>query len=75
MNRKDVIAARNLATRFVELSDEILEAPYRRWDHRNERYLDGVWTETWQITGRLTGAHRRASLDLTRALAHMRRRP
>lgn len=63
MTRNDIVAARDVAARFVELSDDLLLS------HR-----DRFWNHTWEITGKLTGAHRRTSLDLTRALATMRNR-
>lgn len=74
MNRKDVVAARDAAERFVTLCDELLEMKYRSWDPDTGKYIERPWVETWLIAGKTSGAHRRASLDLTRALSHMRRR-
>lgn len=74
MNRKDVQTARDLAAEFVELSDELLAVKATRWDQNRAEYVKEQWAETWRIAGKLTGAHRRKSLDLTRTLAHMRRR-
>lgn len=75
MNRHDIKAARDTAAAFVKASDELLATKERRWDHEARTYVETKWTETWLIAGKQTGAHRRLSLDLTRALAHMRRRP
>ena len=72
MNRSDIQDARDTAERFVAKCDELLETKQRSWD--GNQYAEGPWTETWGVSGKLTGAHRRLSLDLTRALAHMRRR-
>ena len=74
MNRKDVEAARDLAARFVEASDELLATPHKTWNADAQAYRERPWRETWLIAGKASGAHRRLSLDLTRALAHMRRR-
>ncbi|KGM36109.1 hypothetical protein [Inquilinus limosus] len=52
------------AARFLEKTDQLREELRR--NHGN----------TWPITGtKETGAVRRASMDLTRALADLRRRP
>lgn len=74
MRRADVIAARAAAQRFVELTDELLAEKQRTYDFETKAYVEQEWSETAWIAGRLTGAHRRASLDLTRALSWMRRR-
>lgn len=69
MRRSDVEASRDLAARYVAACDELLATEYRDSDGTPE-----AWSMTWVIAGKQTGAHRRLSLDLTRALAHMRRR-
>ena len=74
MNRRDVQHARDLAAEFVKVSDELLALPGMTYDGKTQTYKPSVWTETWVVSGKLTGTHRRKSLDLTRALAHMRRR-
>jgi hypothetical protein len=74
VNRKDIADARDLAEEFVRASNELLAKRDRRWNHETEQYVDHRWDNTWTIAGKQTGAHRRLSLDLTRALAHMRRR-
>lgn len=70
MNRRDVEAARDLASEFVAASNELLNTKVRFWSHDDEV----LWQETWQVAGKTSGHHRRLSLELTRALAHMRRR-
>ena len=72
MNRSDIQDARDTAERFVTKCDELLETKQRSWN--GKEYIVEPWNETCWIAGKLTGAHRRLSLDLTRALAHMRRR-
>ena len=74
MTRSDVEKARNLASDFVAASDALLAATGHRWNQETREYDVIEWRATHQIAGKLTGAHRRLSLDLTRALAHMRRR-
>ena len=74
MTRSDIIKARDLAAEFVAASDAVLAATDHRWNQETGEYDVIEWRETWQIAGKLTGAHRRLSLDLTRALAYMRRR-
>jgi hypothetical protein len=74
MDRKDVKAARDLAAAFVKASDELLAAQYESWDYKTGNRTAEAWKYTGLIAGKQTGAHRRLSLDLTRALAHMRRR-
>lgn len=71
MNRSDVKASRDLAARYVEVCDELLATKI----HLPGASTHGEdWAVSWMIGGKLSGAHRRLSLDLTRALAHMRRR-
>lgn len=74
MNRADVKAARDLAAEFVKASDALLATPNRSWDHEDRKYVEQPWHATYQIAGKASGAHRRLSLDLTRALARMRDR-
>lgn len=72
MNRSDVEASRDLALRYVEACDELL-AMKHEWHRGGETVLE-PWRATWHIAGKATGAHRRLSLDLSRALSYMRRR-
>lgn len=74
MRRADVEASRHLAARYVKACDELLATTARHYEPRSGATSTTPWRDTWQITGKATGAHRRLSLDLTRALAHMRRR-
>lgn len=74
MNRRDVKAARDLAAAFVKVSDELLAAKFSSWSPDKQEYVKSEWRDTAYVAGKQTGAHRRLSLDLTRALAHMRRR-
>lgn len=71
MNRADVKASRDLAKQYVEVCDELLAT---KQYNPGASYHGQDWQSTWVVTGKLTGAHRRLSLDLTRALAHLRRR-
>ena len=72
MNRSDIQDARDTAELFVTKCDELLATTERSWN--GKEYTEEPWNETCWIAGKQTGAHRRLSLDLTRALAHMRRR-
>jgi hypothetical protein len=74
MNRRDVIRARDRAREFADACDELLALKYRSWRSEENHYVDVDWTETWVVAGKVSGRQRRLSLDLTRALAHMRRR-
>lgn len=65
MNINTVKSARTLAERFIRKADAILD---------NLGGEDEPSENHWPITGtKETGALRRASLDLTRALAEMRK--
>ena len=66
-----------LAREFVRLADELREIQRNgvRWNHetRQEEHVD-AWAERWGLSGSArTGELRRRSMDLTRALAAMRR--
>lgn len=77
MNRDDVKRARDLAAQFVKASDGLLTTMNRTWEPagpEGAKLVASRWKDTGQIAGKATGAHRRLSLDLTRALAEMRRR-
>lgn len=77
MNRADVKASRDLAAKYVEACDELLGLEYATGDFDRDNHWvrrTEPWRTTDSIAGKQTGAHRRLSLDLTRALAHMRRR-
>ena len=63
MNRADIIAARRTARRFIDLAIED-QAELGTFTYQNS-YSTGTAT---------SGALRRASMDLTRALAKMRGR-
>ena len=71
MGRDDVEDAIAEAKRFI-VRAEVLLASTPSTYQRDGRYRE----EPWNGNGapKLSGAVRRASLDLTRALAHMRRR-
>lgn len=64
MKRSDVKTAKTEAKRFIERADALL---------KTEAGRDGydIWDAAY---GKQCGAVRRASMDLTRALADMRRR-
>lgn len=74
MRRSDVEASRELAERYVAACDELLATKFEMWQDFGRPPLTEDWDWTHSIAGKQTGAHRRLSLDLTRALAHMRRR-
>lgn len=74
MNRQDVEAARAEAARFIARVDALLAETGQRWDHDARRYVDVKKPPLSLVSGKFTGAVKRSSLDLTRALAHMRRR-
>lgn len=79
MNRTDVKASRDLAAQYVKACDELLSITWLEpfFDPKDGTFLGRMpkqWRTTDVIAGKQTGAHRRLSLDLTRALAHMRRR-
>jgi hypothetical protein len=74
VNRQDVEAARAEAVRFIARVDALLAENGKRWDHDARRYVDVKKPPLHLVSGKFTGAVKRSSLDLTRALAHMRRR-
>lgn len=74
MRRSDVEASRELAARYVQACDELLTMTDLDYHVPPGQPNRKPWTWTNSIAGKQTGAHRRLSLDLTRALAHMRRR-
>lgn len=74
MNRSDVETARAEAVRFIARCDALLAATGQRWDHENRRYVEVKKPPLHLLHGKLTGSVKRSSLDLTRALAEMRRR-
>ena len=74
MNRADVEAARSEAVRFISRCDALLIEEGHRWDHEARQYVKVKKPPLHIVSGKFTGAVKRSSLDLTRALAHMRRR-
>lgn len=70
MNRRQVEAAVVEAERFLDAAKALLATEVRAWN-------DGVWSTTAWKGGsdapKQSGAVRRASMDLTRSLAEMRR--
>lgn len=72
MKRSDVIAAREQARRFADLCDQLLDEKAQTYDADKQQYRLVDWQGTWQIAGKVSGAQRRASMDLTRALSKMR---
>jgi|WetSurSiteA1Bulk_404760.scaffolds.fasta_scaffold00002_14 hypothetical protein len=69
MNIKNIRLALVEAKKFISIaSDVIIDENSKRKDSDNENF------ETYYLSGsKLTGACRRASMDLTRALANMRK--
>lgn len=73
MTRDTITAAIAEAERFVERAKALLAVEVNTWDYRDgSRNL-----REWKLTSdapKEQGAVRRASMDLTRSLAEMRRR-
>ena len=67
VKRSDLEAALAKADRFIRLTDQLLDALDHAMDTRQ-------YTEEWWLGGALSVAHRRAALDLSRALSKMRDR-
>ena len=63
MNRADIVAARKEARRFLDLSGKAMD----ELNARDPKY-------DWASGTAVSGALRRASMDLTRSLAKMRGR-
>jgi hypothetical protein len=77
VNRDDVIAARAEAQRFIERADALLATKVPHWNWHEKTSTSTVTQVPWNGSNgpaKEAAAVRRASLDLTRALAHMRRR-
>lgn len=68
MTRHDVEAAVSEAKRFIARADEVLALMQTYQERNNENAPDSGY---WPMQ---SGALKRASLDLTRSLAKMRRR-
>jgi hypothetical protein len=64
VKRPDIETAKEEAFRFIERADKVLNSQAGRDGHP-------IWEAEY---GKQTGALRRASMDLTRALADVRRR-
>ena len=70
MRIEDIATARNEAVRFIERADRLLDAEEAL---RQEMTAKGRSYWTQPIDGsKLSGAVKRSSMDLTRALADMR---
>jgi hypothetical protein len=74
MNRADVEAARAEAVRFIERCDALVKSEVDVWDHKSRQYVKRKWVGSHQAPSKEAAAAKRSSLDLTRSLAHMRRR-
>ncbi len=74
MNRTDVEDARSEAVRFIARCDTLLAATVDAWNHKERRYEKRKWLGTDQSPSADAATVRRSSLDLTRALARMRKR-
>lgn len=75
MNERTAREAIGAAERFVELAKAALIESDRQWAAHKE-YLKSVgvdWPEKYWHGGKHAAAAKRASMDLTRALAEMRR--
>lgn len=73
MNRPAVKAARADAQRFISRCDELLAMQVEQYDHETKRRDKLPWTGAYATATKQTGAVRRASMDLTRSLAEMRK--
>ena len=72
MNRQTTELAIDAAERFVVRARALLDTPTPTYDCEAGTWTPGPWQ--YPVVGtRLSGAARRASMDLTRALAEMRR--
>lgn len=71
MNRIAVEQARREAQRFIERCNTLLATDVDTYDAATERRLPARWK--YYGAPKEQGAVRRASMDLTRALAEMRR--
>lgn len=74
----NVRRAQEIAREVVELADKAIDAEERRDEATNQALMDGGYaplddTPTYLHGSMESGALRRRSLDLTRALAEMRR--
>jgi len=72
MNRKTVNMAVVEAKRFIKAAETLLAAEHHRYDHITRTVDKQRWTGG-SDSPKESGAARRASLDLTRALAEMRK--
>lgn len=76
MNRSQIAAAKFLALEFANRCDALIEVLDREVVERHERdpgYFDGKKRPSDSTSGKVSGALRRCSLELTRQLAEMRR--
>lgn len=77
MNRAEVETARAEALRFIDRCDILLVAKVERWTYKDgQRELTNEpWANNWTNDApKEQGAVKRSSMDLTRALADLRRR-
>ena len=73
MNRQTVIAARDEALLFVTRCDNLLAVKVTEYDPTTSTRIAGEWRATYNGAPKQMGALRRSSMDLTRALAEMRK--
>jgi len=72
MNRTTVTKAIEEARRFIERAEALLDADAEHWDPKTQTRQPSKWRFPFDAP-KQSGACRRASMDLTRALAEMRR--
>lgn len=72
MNRCTVEAARTEAQRFIKRCDELLATQVGAYEPTTRSRVVRKWQHSTEAP-KQTGAVRRASMDLTRALAEMRK--
>ena len=74
MNRRTVKDARAEAQRFIARCDALLATQVEQYDHETNRRSKTPWDGIYAFSApKQTAAARRASMDLTRALAEMRK--
>ncbi len=76
MTPKGINKAREIAKDFIAECDAIEKAhrSRRTWNHAEGQWqMQDVWKQGFLEVGKASGSLRRRSLDLTRALAEMRK--
>ncbi len=73
MNARTVREARLLAEEFARMAKAVEHDYKEQTDWRAKKGPDESWHDCPSVSPKRTGALRRRSLDLTRALAEMRR--